>query len=1160
MPEKPFAHLHCHTDYSLLDGACEISQLMAVAAEQKFPAVAMTDHGNLFGAVEFYTKANAQGVHPVIGCEVYISQQDRHIKNDSNKYNHLILLCENQEGYRNLIDLVSTGFLDGFYYKPRLDKDLLARHSKGLIALSACLKGDINEKLMGDNYADARRLAHEYQDIFGAGNFFLELQDHGLDQDKIVLPAVARLAAETGIPMVATNDAHYLRRSDARAQEILVCIQTGKTVHDANRMKFSADEFFLKSRAEMMTLFGEVEDALDRTWEIAQRCHVKLDKVKEPFPRFAVPEGHSVDTYFEFVARHGFDKRRTRLEGLRASGYLKHDLAEYGERLDREIKLIQQMKFSGYFLIVWDFIRHSKSQGIPVGPGRGSAAGSLVSYSMEITDIDPLQYGLLFERFLNPERVSMPDIDIDFCTNRRGEVIQYVTEKYGREQVAQIITFGTLGAKAALKDVGRALGMEFGEVDRITKLVPAQLNIKLKEAIETEPAINEAAAKDARVAELLEIAQKLEGMARNASVHAAGVVISPVPIRDLVPLYRANKDGKDEVVTQYDMSWLEKLGLLKMDFLGLTTLTIIHDCLDLIEQVHGVRLSLQELPLDDTETYQKIFAHALTSGVFQFESEGMKDVLRRYEPERIEDLTALNALYRPGPIKGGVIDDFIDRKHGRKQVVYEFPQLQPILEETYGIMLYQEQVMQIAQAIAGYSLGEADLLRRAMAKKKADEMTRQQERFLDGARANGFNTKKAEKLFGLMAGFAEYGFNKSHSAAYGYLAYITGYLKAHYPVEFMSALLTSETGNTDKVVKYINECRDLNITVLPPDVNKSNLNFTPDSGSIRFGLGAIKNVGASAVEAIMAARTEGGPFKTLYDFCERADMSAVNRRVIESMIRAGAMDSVAGMRAQKFAILDECIQAGQRASRDRQSGQAGLFGDLLGADDTAEAVKPLPNVPDWEPREKLKGEKDTIGFYITGHPLDAYRTKVGEAATHTSRSLEGLERGTEVALCGVLTGINRRRNKEGKLWASMQLEDWDGSSEVMLFASRYEQLAKELEEDRAVLVRGKAMPEESGPAKISVQDIVPLDVLRVSLPTLIAVRMRLSASGIAERSEQLQALFRRKHGQAAVRLKLDQPGDFSLLLDLPDKVLPDKEFRAEVERICGRDCYEVLAS
>jgi DNA polymerase-3 subunit alpha len=958
--------------------------------------------------------------------------------------------------------------------------------------------------------------------------------------------------------LVATNDAHYLRRDDARAHEILMCIQTGKTMSDPARMHWNTPDFYLKSRAEMMELFGEMEDALDRTWEIAQRCQVHLEKIKEPFPKFEVPAEHSTDTYFEYAARQGFEQRRTRLEALRAGGRLKHDLPEYMERLDMEIKMIQKMRFSGYFLIVWDFIRLAKSKSIPVGPGRGSAAGSLVGYAMGITDIDPLQYGLLFERFLNPERISLPDIDIDFCMNRRGEVIQYVTEKYGREQVAQIITFNTLATRAAIKDVGRALDMSYPDVERITKLVPNVLNISLDDSMKSEPGFAELARKDPRVADILQVARRLEGLARNCSVHAAGVVISPQPLKDLVPLYRTNKE---EIVTQFDMNGLEKLQLLKMDFLGLTTLTLIDDALKLIEARHGVRLVPEDLPLDDPATYE-IFSKAYTSGVFQFESPGMRDILRRYHPNRIEDLTALNALYRPGPIQGGMVDDFIDRKHGRKAIVYDLPELKEILEETYGVIVYQEQVMQISNRVAGYSLGEADILRRAMGKKKAEEMAAQRERFIKGALERKFPQKKVEKIFDLMEQFAGYGFNKSHSAAYAYLAYVTAYLKAHYPVDFVAALLTSETGNTAKIVKYINECREMGITVLQPDVNASDCNFTPDREAlngkgIRFGLGAIKNLGPNAVEAIRAARDQLGRFRSIYEFCEHVDLSSLNRRMIESLIRAGAMDSLEGTRAQLFAAVEGAIEAGQRVWRDRWSGQAGLFADL--AAEEALADKPLPQVPDWTSREKLMGEKEVLGFYVTGHPLDHYEDKIRELATHDTGNLEGLEKGVAVSLCGVLTGIQRKRNKDQKPWAAMQIEDRTGAVDGMVFAASYERLEPLIVEDQAVLVRGLVLPEENAPPKISVQEIVPLEVARVALPSLISIRVWLNRNGVADKPAALHDLFSSKPGESQVRLRLELPRDFSVILDVPAKVRPDKEFRAAIEKICGPDCVEVLA-
>ncbi len=1150
MSNKPFVHLHNHTDYSLLDGACEIGQMMKLVAEQNMPAIAMTDHGNLFGAVEFYHQAKDAGVHPVIGCEVYVSKKD-HIDRTDTRYNHLVLLCETQEGYRNLIKLASTAFLDGFYYKPRIDKDLLARHSKGLIGLSACLQGDINETLLAGRYDEARRLAYTYQDMLGNGNFFLEIQDHGLEQDKKVIPMLVRLSGDSGIPLVATNDAHYLRKEDARPHEILMCIQTGKTMSDPNRMRFSTPEFFLKSRAEMMHVFSDFEPALDRTWDIAQRCRVSLEKVSEPFPKFEVPEGHSTDSYFEYAARQGFEKRRSRLEVLRARGHLKHDLAAYSERLDMEIRMIQKMNFSGYFLIVWDFIRFAKLRGIPVGPGRGSAAGSLVSFAMEITDIDPLQYGLLFERFLNPERISMPDIDIDFCTHGRGEVIQYVTEKYGREQVAQIITFGTLGAKAAIKDVGRVLDMTFAEVDRLSKLIPVQLNIKLKEAIAQEPALEDAAEKDERVRDVLNVAQRLEGLARNAGMHAAGVVISPVPLKDLVPLYRTNRD---EVVTQFDMIGLEKLSLLKMDFLGLTTLTIIHDAIKLISRLRGVEIVIDDLPLDDAKTYS-IFSKGYTSGVFQFESQGMRDILRRYEPSRIEDLCALNALYRPGPIQGGMIDDFIERKLGRKEVSYDLPALREVLEETYGVIVYQEQVMQISNLLAGYSLGDADLLRRAMGKKMAEEMASHRARFIRGALERGLPQKKIEKIFDLMEQFAGYGFNKSHSAAYAYLAYVTAYLKAHYPLEFMSALLTSETGATTKIVKYINECRDMGIRVLPPDVNHSELNFIPDGDAIRFGLGAIRNVGPNPVAAIVAARERVGRFRSLYHFAEQVDLSSINRRILESLIRAGAMDSFGVPRSPMLAALESAMEAGQRATKDRLSGQFGLFGSDL--PESEHPDPPLPAVPEWTQEQKLAGEKEMLGIFVTGHPLDPFRDKIRDLTTHSTESLEGLARGVEVKVCGILTGIQRRRNREGKPFAVMHLEDWLGSLEAMVFNNAYESILPELKEDNVVMVRALVLPEDNAPPRLSIQEVVPLALARVNYPTLISIRVGL---GSPEKADALRELINRKPGETDIRLRLEKPREFTVILDLSSKVRPDREFLNEVELICGVEAVEVLAN
>src|SRR6266436_5472804 len=728
METPRFVHLHLHTDYSLLDGACDLEEVVDEAARREMPAVAVTDHGNLFAAESFYKKAKTRGVKPIIGCEVYVAKGSRHDRGESSQReaengrpdspaepgnrgtNHLVLLCENSEGYRNLIKLVSAGYLEGFYYKPRIDYDLLSKHSSGLIALSACLRGSVTENLVEERPDQARETAYRLRDIFGKGNFFLEIQDQGLEIEKRVNPKIVRLSRETGIPLVATNDCHYLTHADARAQEVLLCIQTGKTMSDAHRMKFATDQFYFKSAAEMALVFGELPQALSRTMDIAARCNVKIERIPHPFPEFKVPAGHTAASYFEKVVREGFAARLPYLERLAKQGALRNPLSEYERRLTSEIQMIQKMRYEGYFLIVWDFIHYARTQDVPVGPGRGSAAGSLVSYALRITDVDPLQYNLLFERFLNPERVSMPDIDIDFCMRRRGELIEYVTQKYGRENVAQIITFGTMAAKAAVKDVGRAMDIPYGEVDRLAKLIPTTLGIELKDALEDAPQLKSAINSDERLKDLMAVALRLEGLARHASTHAAGVVISPRPLTDVVPLYKTNRD---EITTQYDMNALERVGLLKMDFLGLTTLTVLHDAVRMAEQNRGIKLDIDNLVLDDAEAY-KLFARGETTAIFQFESHGMRDILRRYQPTRIEDLTALNALYRPGPIQGGMIDDFINRKQGKTRVTYELPQLKEILEETYGVILYQEQVMQIANCLASFSLGEADILRRAM--------------------------------------------------------------------------------------------------------------------------------------------------------------------------------------------------------------------------------------------------------------------------------------------------------------------------------------------------------------------------------------------------------------------------------------------------------------
>jgi DNA polymerase-3 subunit alpha len=1148
MPLKEFVHLHLHTDYSLLDGACQVPRLVEQALRHGMNSLAVTDHGNLFAAVEFHKAATARGLKPIIGCEAYISQQGRHSRSESDHYNHLVLLAANQKGYRNLVRLVSAGYLEGFYYKPRMDKELLARHSEGLIALSACLRGEIAEALLAENMEDARRVAYQHQDIFGRGNYFLEMQDQGLEQEKRINPLLVELSQQTGIPLVATNDCHYLSCEDSKAHDVLLCIQTGRQVNDAKRMKFANDQFYLKSYDEMMQVFGELPEAVWRTAEVAEKCELDLEKIQNPFPEFAVPPGETLDSYFEKMARAGFDTRRGRLEELIRRGALRNSLAEYRERLETEIRMIQQMRFSGYFLIVWDFVRFAKERGIPVGPGRGSAAGSLVSYALGITDIDPLEHHLLFERFLNPERVSLPDIDIDFCMNRRGEVIEYVTQKYGRENVAQIITFGTMAAKAAIKDVARAMEIPYGEADRLAKLVPNTLNISLDQALEQSPQLAAQVEREPRLQELMTVARKLEGMVRHASTHAAGVVISPVPLTDVVPLYKTNKD---EIVTQYDMNGLESIGLLKMDFLGLTTLTVVDDARRLIESTRGEKLDLDRLPFDNAATYE-IFSKGLTSGVFQFESSGMRDILRRYQPSTLADLTALNALYRPGPLQGGMIDDFIARKHGQKPITYDLPELEEILSETCGVIVYQEQVMQIAHRLAGFSLGQADLLRRAMGKKKAAEMAAQRQRFVNGAVAKGYPKKRIIRIFDLMEQFAGYGFNKSHSAAYAVLAYITAYLKANYPVEFMAALLTNEMGNTDKVVQYLSECREMGIALLPPDIQTGAWHFTPAGQAIRFGLGAIKNVGRNAVDAMIAARQEVGRFESFFQFCEAVDQRSLNKRVIESLVKAGAMDSL-GDRARLFAVLDRALEAGQKVQRARGAGQHDLFG---GATAPLPGTAELPAAPPWPDAQVLAGEKEVLGFYLTGHPLKEHHSKLRELGTHDTSEVAGLG-GQEVTVGGIITSVRVARSKRGELWASAVLEDLKGTVDLLVFPEAYKRYADDLKTEAIVFVKGTVRIEENAAPKLVVSEMMPLGAVEPPVASAVVIRVRLGR-GNGSVARRLYELFEEKPGDAPVRLEFEREGAFQAQLEPELRVRPDPEFAIRARAICGSDAVLLI--
>ncbi|HVW77343.1 MAG TPA: DNA polymerase III subunit alpha [Alloacidobacterium sp.] len=1168
-----FTHLHLHTDYSLLDGACDVDKLVNRVADIGQQAVAITDHGNIYGAVHFFDAAKKRGVKPILGCELYICKKEDHRADpQGDDYNHLLVLAENEEGYRNLVRITSEASLHGFYRKPRISKKYLAEHSAGLIGFSGCLAGELCENLMAGKYEAARSTAAQYQDIFGKGNFFLEIQDQGLELEKKIHADLFRLEKELDIPLVATNDSHYLCEDDSHAHEVLLCVQTASSIHDPKRFKFDSDQFYVKTAKEMEKLFSHAPQVVSRTMQFAERCNLKLTKVDNPFPEFAVPPGHTIDSYFEQVCREGFRKRLdTSIRHLQDNGLLRQPISEYEARLERELSIIKQMKFPGYFLIVWDFIRYAKEHNIPVGPGRGSAAGSLVSYVMEITDIDPLQNALLFERFLNPERVSMPDIDIDFDMNRRGEVIEYVTRKYGREQVAQIITFNTMAAKAAIKDVGRALEMPYGDVDRIAKLVPTTIGVTIEQALKDSPPLQEAYDSTPQVRELIDTAKKLEGLVRGAGVHAAGVVIAPRPLTDLVPVVRSKND---EIVTAYDMKAVEKMGLLKMDFLGLTTLTVIDDCLKLIKRNRNEELDMAKIPLDDQKTYEQVFHRALTSGVFQFESGGMRDVLRRYKPTTVEDLTALNALYRPGPIQGGMIDDFIERKWGRRKVEYDLPPMETILKETLGVIVYQEQVMQIANAVAGYSLGEADLLRRAMGKKNLEEMTKQRERFVSGAAANKYPKDIVTKVFDLMEQFAGYGFNKSHSAAYAILAYHTAYLKTHYPVEFMAALLTSEISKPENVVKYIKECREMEIPVEPPDVLFSDADFTPHGNAIRFGLTAIKNVGRNAIDSILAARNElaqkNKSFASFWEFCEKVDLRLMNKRVIESLIKAGALDSF-GRRSALMASIDKAIERAQKTQRDLESGQHGLFGIFDDHPATAAKADDLPNVPDWDEHQRLQYEKEVLGFFVSGHPLDKYAEKLRNlpgvidtaTAMETKPSPSPVRRGQapepDTAIAGVIVGLKVAKSKRsGELYAQASLEDATGKIDLICFPKDYERLKESLKIEVPVIVRGQLRAEEDAAPKLAVMSIQALEDVKVRLPQNVRIRIPLERASEATLIE-LQQMIAASPGPGKMMFNLEQKGEFCVMLEpMGMTVAADRAFIDRAEALLGRGMVQAL--
>jgi len=1174
-----FVHLHLHTEYSLLDGACHIDELVEQAASMGMKAMAITDHGNMFGAVAFHDAATARGVKPILGCEVYVAPGSRHDKTGGGiqeAYHHMTLLATDEAGYHNLVKLVSLGYTEGFYHRPRIDKDALATHSRGLVGLSGCLAGEIAAQIRNGLEAEAQRTAGQLSELFGPDRFYLELMDHGIEDQRRVNQGLLRLHGKTGLPLVATNDAHYLRKEDHQAHDVLLCIGLGKKVHEEDRLRFDTEEFYLKSPEQMAAVFPDRKDALQNTVKIGEMCAFTL-KGASSLPAFSVPPGFTTASYFEKVARDGFAERRKTLQPLAEAGRLRHPLAVYEDRLEKEIGVIQRVGFAGYFLIVWDFIRFARERGVPVGPGRGSAAGSLVAYALKITDIDPIEYDLIFERFLNEERISPPDIDIDFCENRRGEVIEYVTKKYGRENVAQIITFGTMKAKAVVRDVGRVLDMPYADVDKIAKMIPFDLKMTLDKALEESPALKDAYQKDARVKDLIDISRRLEGTTRHASTHAAGVVIAPEPLTEFVPL-ASLKGGTADITTQYDMHGVERIGLLKMDFLGLRTLTLIDDCVKMIEAQTGTRIEPDKIPLDDARTYE-LFTAGKASGLFQFESDGMRDILRRFKPDRLEHLTALNALYRPGPMQ--MIDDVIRRRHGQTKVTYEHPLLEPILSGTYGVMVYQEQVMQIASALAGFTMGEADILRKAMGKKKADVMATQMDQFLKGCAARGVPERKAKKIWDHMEQFAGYGFNKSHSAAYAWLAYQTAYLKANYPAYFMAALLTSERANTEKMVVYIGECREMGIRVLPPDVNQSDIYFSVTGGYIpgthpppasppppaaraevnsalasdspnviRFGLAAIKNVGEGAVEAILRARKDG-PFVSLFDLCERVDLRAVNRRVVESFIKSGSLDSLDPRRAALFAALDRAMEAGQKDQRDREQGQSSLFGRMDDGPAPA-ATERIRDVPDWGEGERLAFEKESLGFFITGHPLERFRSELAQWATATTGRLLEMADGREVSLGGIITGLRPIKTRKGDRMASFVLEDLEGGVEALVFPETYKKVGERLADDQVVLVKGKAEVLDEGKARLLVSEVLPLDQAKLAEARFVTIRVPVPAWD-RTKGERLRDILGSHRGECPVTLELVEPGAFAVAVAPSTyfKVRPDAAFRDEVEALLG---------
>lgn len=1141
MKHSKFVHLHVHTEYSLLDGMCRIDKLLERAHEFKMPALAITDHGNMHGAIDFYEHAIKAGIKPIIGMETYMApgkRTDKKASSISDASYHLTLLAKDNKGYRNLMILSSIGHLEGFYYKPRIDKEVLDQYKEGLVVLSGCLKSEFAYLVLSGQNEQAEEVLKWYIKTIGRENYFLEIQDQNIPEQKIYKKWLIEMSEKYKLELAATNDCHYVDGSQASVHEILLCIQTATNLSDPKRMKFQTEEFYFKSEEKMSALFPEIPQAIENTNKIAQMCNVELDFTKKYLPMYHPPQKISRETMLKNLCEEGL---AIHYDGV---------TDEIKTRLQHELDIINKMNYASYFLIVWDFIHFAKKNGIPVGPGRGSAAGSLVSYLLGITNLDPLKYGLVFERFLNPSRVTLPDIDIDFCDKRRDEILNYVREKYGKDNVAQIITFGTLGSKAVIRDVGRSIGLTYGEADKIAKMIPNELNITLKRSLELEPRIEAEMKSDPRIKRLIEVSFELEGLVRNASTHAAGVVISSEPLTTYVPL---TTGSKGEVITQYAMGPLEKNGMLKMDFLGLKTLSVIKDTIEIVENLFNEKIEIDNIPIDDKATF-KLLNKANTIGIFQLESAGMRDLSKRIGINSFDDMIALVALFRPGPMN--MLEDYISRKHGKVNIKYDHPLLEDILKDTYGIMLYQEQVMRCANVIADFNMAEADNLRRIMGKKIGEQMEEQRDRFVQGALKKGLPQRIAERIFDTMASFAGYGFNKSHSAAYALIAYQTAYLKAHWPAAYMAALLTSEMGNADKLAKYIDECREMDIEVLPPDINLSDSYFTPYSddkgktGTIRFGLAAVKNVGVAAVSSILDVRNSGGEFKSFEDFLERVDSRTVNKKVVESLIKCGAMDRFGFNRRQLFTCLDELMKSVNSAAQLKNSAQKSFF-DMFEEEFKDNGYK-IPQMDEWPQSELLKYEKELLNFYVTGHPLSEFEHIIKRYSSANSEQLAHLQMNTKVRIGGIITSVKRTVTKrDSRNMAILTLEDLEGQVEVVVYPNVFDQYAQFTQENKPVFVVGQAQAQEEK-AKIIASELVPIEEAVKSFSGTVYINLFESHAN-DDILEQLKIILNQYPGKYPLSLcmNLSTGEKVTLAIDGDVKVNPTDEFLKNVETLLG---------